>query len=390
MIDFFKISKLIIKKFLKVLNEVEKNQLEKFSTQYSFLKEVRVESLIDKLEQYSSINKDEAWEAIVAKIDKKNSEVIPLQRKSWFGYAVASAIIGILFSAYLIKINYFNFIEKSAPVIVETNKIVPGTNRATLTLDDGSSVVLERGESYRTNEASSNGEQIVYKSGRNTLSEIKYNYLTIPRGGQFYIELSDGTKVWLNSETQLKYPVSFTEKAIRQVELIYGEAYFDVSPSTEHQGSKFMVRNKNQDIEVLGTEFNLKAYKGESNIYTTLVEGKVSLSSSLVTRILKPKQQLKLSLLDNSISVDLVDVYNETSWKEGVFSFDGKTLHEVMMVLSRWYDVNVTFEKEIDKKEEEFVGLFSKNKELENILNTMKKSGIINNYKVSGKKIILK
>ncbi|MDD7886263.1 FecR family protein [Flavivirga sp. 57AJ16] len=389
MIDFFTISKLIIKKYLKVLNEADKNQFNKFSVQYPFLKDIKIESLMDKVEQYSSINKDKAWEAIEDKVLKKDPAVIPLQRTPWIKYAVAATIIGILFSVYLIKINYFGSTEKVVPVIVNIDTIEPGTNKATLTLDDGSHIVLEKGESYNTNEASSNGEQIIYKSGQRTSSEIAYNYLTIPRGGQFNIKLSDGTKVWLNSETQLKYPISFIKGEIRQVELVYGEAYFDVSPSTEHEGSKFVVRNQKQDIEVLGTEFNIKAYKDETTIYTTLVEGRVSVSSAQTNKVLKPNQQSKLNLLDNSISVNEVDVYNEISWKEGVFSFNGKTLQEVMKVLSRWYDVDVTFENGIDKKEEEFVGLFSKDKGIENILKTMKNSGTINNYEVYGKKVIL-
>src|SRR5690606_40703343 len=123
---------------------------------------------------------------------------------------------------------------------------------------------LEKGDSIQTHNAISNGEEIIYNN--NTSRQLVYNYLTIPRGGQFQLTLSDGTRVWLNSETQIKYPVSFTDGESRQVELVYGEAYFEVSHSTEHKGSDFIVYNQNQEVQVLGTEFNIKAYKDDSNI----------------------------------------------------------------------------------------------------------------------------
>ena len=148
--------------------------------------------------------------------------------------------------------------------------------------------------------------------------------------------LSDGTKVWLNSESQLKYPVAFNDGETRQVELVYGEAYFDVSPSTAHKGARFKVFNQSQEVEVLGTEFNIKAYKDETNIYTTLVEGKVAISAAGKNQILKPNQQSNLNLETGSIEITTVDVYNETTWIDGIFSFENKPLKEILKVLSRW------------------------------------------------------
>ena len=105
--------------------------------------------------------------------------------------------------------------------------------------------------------------------------------------------MSDGTQVWLNSESQLKYPVNFIKGQTRQVELVYGEAYFDVSPSVEHNGAKFKVFNQSQEVEVLGTEFNVKAYKDETNIYTTLVEGRVVIDNGALKQSLLPKSTVK-------------------------------------------------------------------------------------------------
>jgi len=212
--------------------------------------------------------------------------------------------------------------------------------------------------------------------------------LTVPRGGQYVVELSDGTKVWLNSESQLKYPVSFIEGQSREVELAYGEAYFDVSPSSKHKGAKFKVFNQFQEIDVLGTEFNIKAYKGESNVYTTLLEGKISVSIDNKNLGLKPNQQLDLDINNNTSTIKTVDVYNEVSWKDGVFSFESKTLEEVMKVFSRWYDIEIVF-KNNSIKNEEFVGILRKNKNLETILKSFKNYDVIKNFEIEDKKVVL-
>lgn len=303
-------------------------------------------------------------------------------------YVAAAVFIGILVSTYFFRDNVFNSPVENIPVIVNT--IEAGTNKATLTLSDGSVVALEKGESFKTKNANSNGEQIVYgPAKKNKTSKTTYNYLTIPRGGQFFVKLSDGTQVWLNSESQLKYPVSFVDGETRKVELVYGEAYFDVSPSIEHKGSKFKVFNQSQEIEVLGTEFNIKAYKDETNVYTTLVEGKIVVDNGVLKQGLIPNQQSTLDLLNNNISVAVVDVYTEISWKNGIFSFKGKSLKDIMKVISRWYDIDVVFES-IELENVTFKGVLGKDQKIEEILLTIKTLSIIKDYEINNKKIILK
>lgn len=388
MIDIFQIAKLKIKKSLKILSVSDKIQLEQFYNDYPFSKKLKIKKLIDKLEAYSAINKDKAWESIEAKIEKqKDKSVFTLFNKSWYKYAAAAIVVGILTMTYFFKESIFQDPVKITPQIVNTI-IVPGTNKATLTLEDGSVVTLEKGNSMTTNNANSNGENIVYKDGKSKANEIGFNYLTIPRGGQFHLVLADGTKVWLNSETQLKFPVSFVDGAVRKVELVYGEAYFEVSPSTSHKGSKFKVLNKSQEIEVLGTEFNVKAYKDEANIYTTLVQGKVSIKTELTKKILKPSEQSNLNLNTNGIQVSVVDVYSEISWKDGIFSFKGKPLKDIMKVISRWYDVEVIFENK-NLESIKFKGTLEKSQSIDEILSIMK-SYSINNYEIKNKTIILK
>ena len=320
----------------------------------------------------------------------KERKVIKLKKQRIKLYYVAAAVmIGLFTSAYLFKDSLFGPSIYSEPNNVISNTIVPGTDKATLTLEDGSVVLLEKGNNYKNQNANSNGEEIVYEADKVNDNHIAYNYLTIPRGGQFHVVLADGTEVWLNSESQLKYPVSFVNGESRIVELVYGEAYFNVSPSTEHLGAKFNVLNKSQEIEVLGTQFNVKAYKDELNIFTTLVEGKVNITTQGGNFDLKPSEQSILNLQDNNFSIASVNVYNEVSWREGVFSFRRMPLEDIMKALSRWYDIEVDFESP-DLKKVGFNGVVGKDQNIKEILDIIKNFGVIKDYEVINKKVIIK
>ena len=182
--------------------------------------------------------------------------------------------------------------------------------------------------------------------------------------------------------------MNFIEGKTRQVELVYGEAYFDVSPSTQHHGADFKVYNNRQEIHVLGTEFNIKAYRDETNIYTTLVEGRVDVTTKNGKQSLVPNQQIILDLNTDVSVIKNIDVYNEISWKDGVFSFEDKSLINILKVLSRWYDVEfVVKNKKVE--EQEFVGILDKDQNMEDILISIKNFGIIKKYKINEKEIIL-
>ncbi|MDO5979783.1 FecR family protein [Flavivirga spongiicola] len=337
----------------------------------------------------SELDVNAAWKAIQENVKpKQKSKVIPFYKRKVVQYA-AAVLVGILATSYIFKGDLFSKPIEDSPIIVKTNIIETGTDKAVLTLGDGSVVALEKGQTFQSNNIKSTGEELVYNAANTTKEEITYNYLTIPRGGEWLIKLSDGTQVWLNSESQLKYPTSFVKGESRKVELVYGEAYFDVSPSTAHNGSKFIVHNQNQDIEVLGTEFNIKAYKDETNIYTTLVEGLVLINQEGTKQKLLPNQQSVLDKNTNTIEVANVDVYNEISWKEGIFSFDGKTLKEIMKVMSRWYDMEVVFMNK-DIEDEEFVGVLRRNRDINKVLSGIKSFGTIKDYTISGKNVVLK
>ena len=380
----------LLKKF--ILNQCSKIEVDQVVSYFQGIKESSqlpsVEEVLELLDEKPILNEvvaNRIEHSIIKEVQKDKKTSLKKKLQFW-KYAAAAIFIGLITTTYVFKSNTSNTPLEVTPRIVNT--IVPGKDKATLTLEDGSLISLEKGASFKTKNAKSNGEQIVYQNTKSNSSSIKYNYLTIPRGGQFSLKLSDGTEVWLNSESQLKYPVSFRENETRQVELIYGEAYFDVSPSTDNQGAKFKVLNKSQEVEVLGTEFNIKAYLDEAMVYTTLVEGKVVVNNATHKEILLPNQQSKIDIKSKILTIDEVDVYSEVSWRDGLFSFKSKPLNEIMIVLARWYDIEVVFEN-IEHKAVKFNGVLSKNDSIEEILTVIMKTKFINAYEIKDKKIII-
>ena len=319
-----KIEKIILKYFAKSASIDELKILSKWldnPANIDFFKDlVRTNCLVE----YSLIDFDTENEKQIIKssIFQKQSKKQKIRYINFYKYAAAAILtIGL---GYMLTNNLFN--KPSVEIPTAVNKIIePGTDKAILTLEDGTELTLEKGQNFKTQNANSNGEAIVYDSTKIKSEEIQYNYLTIPRGGQYRLVLSDKTEVWLNSETKLKYPVTFIKGKTRIVELVYGEAYFDVSPSSENKSANFQVLNQSQLIEVLGTEFNLKAYKDDDNVYTTLVEGKIAINlNNGKKQDLSPDQQAKWNPNTNSLSLEKdVNVYNEISWKYGVFNFNG-------------------------------------------------------------------
>ncbi len=369
--------KLIIKKLNNTLSKEEEKLFDKWYDESelhkNYFKQVQENYLKDK----TAVDVEMGWKIV-------NSQTGQTRRiKYRFLLAAASVALLISFSLFFFKKDRV-FPEEKIP-----STIAIGTTKAILTLEDGSNIALGDGKTYQTKNLSSTGEQIIYNQGINTpIIELAYNYLFVPRGGNYFIKLSDGTKVWLNSDSRLKYPVKFMGNS-RKVELIYGEAYFEVSPSTQNQGANFVVSTRGQEVEVLGTQFNIKAYNEENTITTTLVEGKVAVKNKLSGEKvnLAVLHQLELNLIDNSFEMKPVDIANEISWKDGVFKFKNKPLKEIMTILSRWYDAEVIFE-DADIQEILFNGVFNKNQNIQSILDIIKSTGEAH-YRIEGNTIWL-
>lgn len=365
-------------KVLKVWLENPKNHKK-------FKKQVRLFHLVNnRKEQYDL---DKVYGTLMASINpsvplkKSTRNVIPL----WIKYAAAACVI---FAA-----TYFYTESLKQPAAVEEVSAIDipiGTDKATLTLGNGTSVALEKGKTFKNSFAESNGEQLVYTDQPSAKEQgpVEYNYLTIPRGGQFYMRLDDGTKVWLNSDSKIKYPVNFIAGQTREVELIYGEAYFEVSKSTVHNGDAFTLKANEQTITVLGTEFNIKAYRDETEILTTLIEGSVNVSNSIEDKLLKPGQQAKLSQASNAFKVYEVHVADEIAWRDGMFSFTNKPLNEIMKVLSRWYDLDITIENPAIETVG-FTGVLSKEQSIVNILKAIQSTNNMA-YTFNNKNLIIK
>ena len=294
----------------------------------------------------------------------------------------------------LVGISLFNQFYFNETIIIR-DPIVIGTDKAVLTLENGDQVILEKGQKFQNKTVNSDGKELSYsiknRSSSNFKNEkIASNFLTIPRGGQFSLNLEDGTKVLLNSDSKIKYPVKFIKGKKRQVELLYGEAFFEVSSSKNNNGSEFIVSTKTQKINVLGTKFNVKSYGGDDVITTTLVEGKVKVENGENQILLFPNQQSKVDSNSAIIDVSDVDVSQQISWIKGLFSFNDTSLEDIMHTLSRWYDLEFIF-KSANQKKFIFSGILERTKSIEDILFIIEKTSSSNeiNFEINNKTIII-
>lgn len=329
---------------------------------------------------------------ILEKIHFNEQSSKRVKRLNFFKYA---AVVFILFGLGFFSYNYnTSFVEtkqQKVNVVVDANKshdVLPGSNKAVLTLENGDQLVLGKEKKVALKGVKQEGEKLVYDQ-LSSKSTIAYNYLTIPKGGQFFVQLSDGSKVWLNSDSKLKYPVKFTKDRPREVELIYGEGYFEVAENSEDFGAHFLVKTKTQTVDVLGTQFNIKAYKEDKNIVTTLVEGKIAIESGGVRKNLRPLDQSTVTAdKSGSLTVEkLKYVFDEIAWKQGYFSFKQKSMEDIMVVLSRWYNVEFTF-KDVTKRNKTFTGVLDRENTISQILINIKKTNEIN-FKINEKNVII-
>lgn len=287
-----------------------------------------------------------------------------------------AAIVVVSLSALLYYKGMFN-----NPQIAIVEDLAPGSNRASITLSDGRIIELSQDQHGVVL-----GDELQYEDG--TLiqamdnAEVVYSTIATPKGGQYQITLSDGTKVWLNADSKLIYPSCFKGDS-RLVEL-EGEAYFDVSTVTE-KGKKtpFMVKTAQQQVEVLGTQFNLKAYADDQgDTRTTLVEGAVSLHVADKILPLIPGEQGVSS--KKGLSKRKVDVGPYIAWKDNQFVFEEIELHEALKILSRWYDFDFSVDNAV--KPIHLYASINRGKSLREVLNILESSGIKFRLKRTGER----
>lgn len=272
------------------------------------------------------------------------------KRRQYIRLSLATA--AAVLSGIIIQLNFKESLESKVP-------IGPGISQAVLTLANGKQIHLNASQPLQMQGLSSNGNQLTYETpkawGKHSLS--------IPRGGQFSLLLSDGTQIWLNSDSKIYYPGSFSEDRSREVFLAYGEAYFEVASNS----SPFRVVLDGQTVEVLGTEFNIKAYPEDSAIRTTLVEGRLEVNTPKESVQMSPQHQAIVSKKTAAILVDQVDSKKFVAWKEGLFYFDKTSLTDLTKTLSRWY--NVDFDVQIPHPETYvYTGIIQRQENIEPLL----------------------
>ena len=265
----------------------------------------------------------------------------------------------------------------------------PGTSKAILMMADGKEVVLEQGQNLNIllNErvrVATSSQGIVYEEHGKGMVTEEYNKLTTPVGGEYSLVLSDGTKVFLNADSELKYPVEFSDG--KRIVDLKGEAYFEV-----HKDSlrPFIVRMNGAEVTVLGTSFNVNTYGDDGQIYTTLVNGSVRVSSmkNKQEEILKPGMQSVMNVQSGLLTVRKVDVEPYVAWREGRFVFRAMTLDLIMRQLQRWYDFEVFYQNS-ELKDYEFRGVIKRDMDLDKVLSVIKATTNVD-FEVKGKVITI-
>ena len=298
------------------------------------------------------------------------------RNKAWmYGFAAVAAAVVLIVGATFVYYHSTENVVGTSQHVITKNEITHGTTRATLTIDNGQTIALGANTAQNNKKIAQ-----AVKGTKNVM-----NNLQTPRGGEFKVTLEDGTEVWLNAETTLRYPENFDGDA-RRVE-VSGEAYFKVA----HDNTKpFYVTSGGQEVRVYGTEFNVHAYPGEADIYTTLVTGSIALkpvngnSSELM---LTPGHQAVFSNADASAKVRSVDTEIVTSWRSGTFVFEDQTLDMIMKTLSRWYNFDYEFtDKSLSNTE--FIGSIPKYGKFSDVVEIFNRMGGIHLHQ-NGRKVII-
>ncbi|MCX2584391.1 FecR family protein [Pedobacter sp. MR22-3] len=324
----------------------------------------------------------EANERIKSNLLKHIAGQNPMKKISLWPRVAAAAIF------LLVSVSLYWFVVKNEPVRNANNtnhaKILPGSNKAVLTLANGKNIVLtdaKAGDLAQQGDVaiskSKSGEILYHKVSGSSASV--YNTLTTPRGGMYRLVLSDGTLVILNAASSILYPTVFTGK--ERCVTVRGEVYFEVK---HNAAMPFKVKSSGQTIEVLGTHFNVNAYDEVNHIKTTLLQGAVRVTSGSVSKYLAPGEQSDFS--HNEIKVLKVDAEDAIAWKNGLFTFEDESLENIMLNISRWYDVEVSYQ-DVDRSMP-FGGGVSRFEDVSKVLEKLELTGKIH-FKIQGRRILV-
>jgi ferric-dicitrate binding protein FerR (iron transport regulator) len=323
------------------------------------------------------------YEHIYSQLIPPRSRIITFRR-----LAAAAVLLLLAGSAFW----YLGQTGKQKPALAQADTIKnihPGSNKATLTLADGTVVTLDSAGNQTIHQGNQsikqqNG-QLLY-TGQGNTNSVHYNKLSTPRGGQFQLVLPDGTKVWLNSATTLRYPTAFT--GTNRVVELEGQGYFEVAPNATHP---FLVKvpsthRDSMEVQVLGTGFDIMAYADEATVTTTLISGSVRVKEGNTLQTLQPGQQAVMDNDNHAITVRPADIQKVTAWKNGVFVFNNTALPAILREVARWYDVEIEYHA--SPSTELYGGGISRNLQLSSVLRLLEASGY-NHLKLEGRKVIV-
>lgn len=321
------------------------------------------EFLDQKLIDYNTIDRASDCENFIS---------IRRKRKHFSIHAFARYAAILIIPLLGLAIGFFLWEDKTEPVISIAEVIKPGGHKAILTTGGGERITLS--DSALTPLREQNGMIVKIQNSKvsyvvpedSIITDIQpvFNTLQVPRGGEYFLTLSDGTQVWLNAESEIRYPIQFTGD--KRVVYLEGEAFFTVTPNKE---KPFVVVSPKASVSVLGTEFNLRAYDNEENVQTTLVTGSVIMQSEKYKQQIKliPGEQGTLDVTTGKLYKQEVDTYLYSAWKDGRFVFRNTRLEDLFNILSRWYDLHV-FYLNTEAKDIRFTGDINKTEDFKSIL----------------------
>lgn len=383
-IDYIHIAELIYKKQLEMsLTPEEEKKLEDWMKESEEHRQLYDEILNRPFDKSVFRNWETAGDAAASwKKIVRRSHDLSSRRISNLKFVRYAAVIFLLLAVGSLWL-FFRQPEVSEPTLAEN--VIPGRKQAVLTLSDGRQVSLdeqmtlasiteEEGITIRNE-----GKNLQYDSCLRIQKEL-YNTIDVPRGGEYLLTLSDGTSIWLNSESRLTYPVSFSGDT-REVSL-KGEAFFEVKKNT---GKPFIVHTGEFDVRVTGTQFNVRIYPDEPAC-ATLAEGHIQLEKNQIIRVLEPGQQAVL--VGNDLKIGTADIEEITAWRYENFCFNQRRLESIMNELTRWYDIEI-FYQDAAAKEYHFTAWFKRSDSIEEVIMILEKTQKIK-MELKGKTLTIK
>lgn len=342
--------------------------------------------------QYSELMSKQQSKRILSSVfNYQGGKVVPIQKATNRKFIwIAASVILIMAGAVL----YFSPGKHASTSTMSENKIkqppndvMPGTSGAVLKLDDGSSIVLDNAANGNLTQQGNtilvkSGAVISYVKSGQSEKQIHYNTIETPKGRQFQLVLEDGTKVWLNAASSIRFPVAFVGK--QRIVEISGEAYFEVAKNKQRP---FQVMCNGSVVEVLGTHFNVNAYADEESINTTLLEGAVKVTKGNNQKIIKPGEQAQVRNDGSVRSTTNINIDEVVAWKNNSFLFDNTDVKKLMRQLSRWYDVDIVF-KGANNEPLTFNGTISRYATLSTVLKMLESTGDVK-FSIEGKRIIV-